>query len=595
MNPDFHVKKTPDDSAPLTAQPDAGTHEVDFCVVGGGMAGLCAAVAAARRGARVALVQDRPVLGGNASSEVRMWICGAHGENNRETGILEEIQLENLRRNPLANWSVWDSVLWETAHFQKGLTLFLNTTCTGLDMDGPRIRRVHAVGLTNEKRYTIHAPLFADCSGDSVLAPLAGAAFRVGRESRAEFGEDIAPEKADRRTMGMSLILTVRERPGPCRFIPPRWARVFASDQDLPFREHDVRKATTNFWWLELGGEADSIADTESLRDELLAAAFGVWDHIKNRGDHGADNWELDWVGFLPGKRESRRYEGDHILTQHDVRAEGRFEDLVAYGGWSMDDHHPAGLRHPGKPTIFHPAPSPYGIPYRCLYSRNVENLLVAGRNISATHAALSSTRVMGTCAVLGQAAGTAAALAAARGLTPRGVGRQALAELQAMLMDDDCWLPWKRREIPDPARSAELTASAGDPAPLRNGVDRPRGTDENAWRAKPGAWVAYRFDRPRRLTEARMIFDSDLNRPRLGMRVNYPLAQPEQTLPTGLVRAFRLDLLRGGAWQPAIEENDNSQRLVRRSLAAEAEGVRLTVLATHGASEARVFGFDAR
>ena len=141
-------------------------------------------------------------------------------------------------------------------------------------------------------------------------------------------------------------------------------------DADLPHRGHDILK--TNYWWIELGGEQDSIHDTEELRDELLKIAFGVWDHIKNHGDHGADNWALDWVGFLPGKRESRRYVGDHVLTQNDVRAEGRFDDLVAYGGWTMDDHHPGGMHWPGKPTIFHPAPSPFGIPYRCLYSRNV-------------------------------------------------------------------------------------------------------------------------------------------------------------------------------------------------------------------------------
>jgi hypothetical protein len=569
-------------------------HEVDFCVVGGGMAGLCATVAAARRGARVALVQDRPVLGGNASSEVRMWICGAHGEDNRETGIVEEIQLENLRRNPLANWSVWDSVLWETARFQEGLKLFLNTTCTDLVMDGRNIRSVSCRCLTDETRHEIRARLYADCSGDSVLAPLSGAEFRVGREARGEFGESIAPEAADRRTMGLSLILTARERPGPCPFTPPAWARVYESDEQLPFRGHDVSGARTNFWWIELGGEDDSIHDTEELRDELLRAAFGVWDHIKNRGDHGAENWELDWVGFLPGKRESRRYVGDHILTQNDVAAGGRFEDLVAYGGWSMDDHHPAGLRHPGQPTVFHPAPSPYGIPYRSLYSRNVENLFCAGRNISATHSAMSSTRVMGTCSVIGQAVGTAAALAAGRNLSPREVGQRALAELQLALMDDDCWLPWHRREIPEPCRSAALSASEGAPEPLRNGAERPGGGAENAWRARPGASVEYRFDRRRRLAEARLVFDSDLNRPRHGVRVNFPLDQQPQPVPAGLVRSFRLELLRGGQWQATFGETNSCRRLVRRRLDAEADGIRLTVLGTWGAPEARVFAFDA-
>jgi hypothetical protein len=223
--------------------------------------------------------------------------------------------------------------------------------------------------------------------------------------------------------MGMSCLIQMRETDRPQPFIPPAWANKYLTDADLPHRGHEILK--TNFWWIELGGEHDSIHDTELLRDELLKVAFGVWDHIKNRGGHGAENWVLEWVGFLPGKRESRRYVGDHILTHNDIRAEGKFDDLVAYGGWTMDDHHPGGIRYAGPPTIFHPAPSPYGIPYRSLYSRNVENLFFAGRNISATHAAMSSTRVMATCAIMGQAVGTAAAIATRDGLTPRGVYEQ--------------------------------------------------------------------------------------------------------------------------------------------------------------------------
>jgi hypothetical protein len=178
---------------------------------------------------------------------------------------------------------------------------------------------------------------------------------------------------------------------------------------------------------MELGGNRDSIRDTEILRDELIKISFGTWDFIKNSGHFESENLELEWVGFLPGKRESRRYVGDHILNQNDVENEGRFEDIVAYGGWTMDDHHPDGFRYKGQPTIFHPAPSPYGIPYRSLYSKNISNLFFAGRNISATHAALSSTRVMATCAIMGQAVGTAAAIAVRDDLSPRGVYEERL------------------------------------------------------------------------------------------------------------------------------------------------------------------------
>ncbi|MCA1808657.1 MAG: FAD-dependent oxidoreductase, partial [Lentisphaerae bacterium] len=384
-------------------------HQVDFCVVGGGMAGLTAALAAARSGCRTALIHDRPVLGGNASSEIRMWICGAHGENNHETGIIEEILLENAYRNSYPNYSIWDSILYEKARFQNNLVLLLNTYVDAVETRDGRILSLSGNQMTTETRMTVKAALFADCTGDGLPGALAGAEFRMGREGRDEFGESIAPAQADQRTMGLSCLIQARETDRPQKFIPPPWAYRYNNEDNLPQREHTLI-STQNFWWMEVGGMHDVIHDQEELRDELLKIAFGVWDHIKNRGDHGADHWVLDWVGFLPGKRESRRFVGDHILSQKDVEAEGRnFPDIVAYGGWTMDDHFPEGFYKKEAGTTFHPAPSPYGIPYRSLYSRNIENLFMAGRNISATHSALSSTRVMATCATLGQAVGTAA------------------------------------------------------------------------------------------------------------------------------------------------------------------------------------------
>lgn len=573
-------------------------YEVDFCVVGGGMAGLCAAVAAARHGAKVALVHDRPVLGGNASSEIRMWIRGAgsHAKNCLETGILEEIQLDNLYRNPSANYSIWDSILYEKARFQDNLKLFMNTTCTGLEMDGSSIRSISAWQLTTETRYTIKAALFADCSGDSILAPLSGADVRIGREAASEFNEDIEPPVADRRTMGMSCLIQARETARPQKFTPPAWAHVYESDAALPHRDHRIQDNYCNFWWLEVGGENDSIHDTEELRDELLKMAFGVWDHIKNRGDHGAENWMLDWVGFLPGKRESRRYAGDHTLTQNDVRAKGLFADIAAYGGWSMDDHHPAGIRHPGTPTIFHAAPSPYGIPYRCLYSRNVTNLFCAGRNISATHAALSSTRVMGTCSILGQAVGTAAAIAVRRGLTPRTLGATCMEELQHTLLDDDAYLPGKPRAIPGLSASAIMSASAGNPEPLRNGIDRPEGTTDNGWSGDCGSWIEYRFEGQTPVRETRLIFDSDLNRADIGMRCNYPLNQPDQRVPATLVRAFRIDALdQTGNWSTVFRTENNHQRLVRAAIPCTTAALRFVPESTWGAPKAHLFAWDVR
>jgi hypothetical protein len=364
----------------------------------------------------------------------------------------------------------------------------------------------------------------------------------------------------------MSCLIRARETDRPQRFIPPVWANTYRSDDDLPQRDHGV--TDSNFWWLELGGERDSIRDTEALRDELLKAAFGVWDHIKNHGDHGAANWTLEWVGFLPGKRESRRYVGDHILTQNDVRSEARFDDLVAYGGWPMDDHHPGGMCWNGTPTIFHGAPSPFGIPYRCLCSRNIASLFCPGRNISVTHAVLNSTRVMATCAILGQAVGTAAALATRNGLSPRGVHDERLSELLQTLMDDDCYLPWRSRDVPELTRRARLTASAADPEPLRNGADRPIGEKDNGWAGEMGSgWIQYAFDAPALVRRLRFVFDSDLNRndAQDGCHRNIPCFQLLRPEPVGLspvlTRTFRADALDDkGAWHTVVRAEENHQ-----------------------------------
>ncbi|MCD4825730.1 MAG: FAD-dependent oxidoreductase [Phycisphaerae bacterium] len=572
-------------------------HRADFCVVGGGLAGLCAAIAAARHGAKVILVQDRPVLGGNASSEIRMWVCGAHGENNREAGIIEEINLENLYRNPLQNYSIWDSVLYEKVRFEPNITLLLNCTCNDIEMDGNRIKAVKAWQLTTETWHYIEADLFADCSGDSILAPLSGAEFRIGREAAGEFDEDIEPPVADKKTMGMSCLIQARETDRPQPFVPPRWAYTYPRCADLPNRDHDIHP-TNNFWWIELGGEDDSIHDAETLRDELLKIAFGVWDHIKNHCCQKAENWTLEWVGFLPGKRESRRLIGDYTLTQNDIRAEGHFDDLVAYGGWPMDDHHPAGFRHPGEPTIFHPAPSPFGIPYRCLYSRNIGNLLFAGRNISATHAAMSATRVMGTCATLGQVVGTAAAIAVRERITPRGVYEKKMVELKQTLMADDCYLPWNTREIPELTKKATLTTSApeGAPEPLRNGLDRPIADSDNGFVAAPGEWVEYTFAQLEVIQQVRLIFDSNLNRVHLGQRCNYPLAQQSCSVPETMIKAFRIDAKStDGTWASVFRMENNYQRLVRVPLNVKTSAIRFVPEETWGGEKAHIFAFDVR
>lgn len=569
------------------------THQAEFCVIGGGIAGMSAAIAAARHGVKTILMHDRPVLGGNASSEIRMWICGAHGENNLETGIIEEIRLENLYRNNYPNYSIWDSVLYEKVRFQDNLIMLLNCSCNQAQMDGAKLQSVTGWQLTTETWHIVQADLFADCSGDSILAPLTGAEVRYGREATGEFNESIEPANADTKTMGMSCLIQARETTEPQKFIPPDWAYTYKSDDDLKNRPHTL-SGNQNFWWLEVGGEQDTIHDAEEIRDKLLKIAFGIWDHIKNYGAHGADNWVLEWLGYLPGKRESRRYVGDYIMTQNDVEAGGKFDDIIAYGGWSMDDHHPAGFHYPGKPTIFHPAPSPYGIPYRTLYSKNIANLFCAGRNISTTHAAMSSTRVQATCAILGQAVGTAAKLAVAHKLSPRGVYEQQIVKLQHMLMDNDCWLPGLIRTIPQLTRNAKLTASTGDPQPLLNGIDRANADTENCWYCTTGDWLELHLNQPAKINQVRLVFDSNLNRDALNMIAKFPLTMPKYNPPETLIKGFHIEIDDSvGNKTEIYRATNNYQRLVKIPIACQATVIRLHIDDLYTLGPKRLFAFD--
>ena len=267
------------------------SYDVDLCVVGGGMSGVCAAIAAARHGIKVVLVQDRPVLGGNASSEIRMWIGGAHGKDNREGGIIEEIFLENFYQNPALKYPLWDSVVYEKVMAEENITLLLNTSCLDATMDGNRIVSIKAWQSNAETFHTVRATYFADCSGDSILAPLTNAEFMYGREAKSDFGETIPPDVADKKTMGMSCLFQIRETDHPVVFTAPEWAYKYESDADLPYKDHD---RDNNFWWIEIGGEWDCIHDTDKCRHELLKICYGVWDHMKNHGDHGVDKKRLE-------------------------------------------------------------------------------------------------------------------------------------------------------------------------------------------------------------------------------------------------------------------------------------------------------------
>lgn len=591
------------------------------------------AIAAARTGAAVILCQDRSVLGGNASSEVRMHIAGANGFGNndrgapleseaREGGIIEEIRLENCERNPQRSASMFDLILYEMCRAEPNLTLLLNTTVTGVTMDGNAIVFANAERQSTEDRFRIDAKVFVDCTGDGRLGVEAGAPYLEGREDKRQFDESLAREVSDKARLGSTIMMQARRHDRPMPFVAPDWARKFTKE-DLRLRLYAVPgdEAPTHeygYWWAEWGGTLDTVKDNEQIRDELLAIVLGIWDHVKN-GSPGADpfdasHWALEWIGFLPGKRESRRFIGQHVLTQNDVMSSTAFEDAIAYGGWPVDIHPAEGVDAPSKePCMQHPVPYLYDIPLRACVSGTIRNLMFAGRNISATHVAFASTRVMATCAAVGQGVGTAAAFAAQRGMTPSDIAAspKAVHAIQQRLLRDDCFLVERSNEDDaDLARRARGTASSEQESGAAIQVirgqtrcvhgDRGAPPDRRAvashrWMSDPAAGfpatLELEWDSAIRPHEIQLIFDTGQHRhltlshhDGYTARMIWGRPQPE-TVRDYTVRAF-VD----GNWVVLAEVRGNYQR--RRVHKVKCDGVtklRVAITATNGLDHARV------
>ena len=573
--------------------------QYDFIVVGGGMSGICAAIAAARHGAKTALVHDRPVLGGNASSEIRMHVCGAdiHGSkpNARETGIIEELLLTNRYRNPQQSFSVQDYIFEEIVRKEQNLTLYLNTRVLDVSMEENRICSVTAVQTTTEKEFCLSARYFADATGDGFLGFRAGAKFMYGRESKKDFGEADAPDVRDDKVMGNSLMFTAKDMGVPVPFEKPVWAYTY-TEEDLTNRDHT--EITSGYWWIEVSGE-NIIANGDKIREELVKMLFGIWDHIKNIPGHNAENYVLDWIGALPGKRESRRLMGDYVLTENDLTAKTVFPDTVAYGGWNMDMHEHGGMFSLHcDPTTYFSTDYIYPIPYRCLYSENIENLFLAGRAISVSHMAFGSTRVMATCAVVGQAAGTAAALCAQKKITPREL-YGSVGELQATLMLDDCFLPGYKLLLNDDwARDAEITASSGENTifNLVNGELRNDCKHINAWQSKgiseAGEWVRLRWNTTRKIGKLIVRFDSDLSN-ELTITISNRIRANQKMFPATLVKDYDILFFRAGTLAQKKEIRNNYLRLNACEADIEADEIEFRFLRTYGAENIAVFAVN--
>jgi hypothetical protein len=591
----------------------------DVVIVGAGPAGMGAAVGAARRGAKVALLQDRPVVGGNSSDEIQVppmgWI-GEPPDRINVTGACEELY-------PLQGWRNFaDSTRMEALlRGEPGLTLHTNTRCYGAELadnrpprplaagergGAGRIAAVLAVDVTSGRRIRYRAPIFIDCTGHGWVGFYAGAEYRQGEEAREEFGESLAPELATPRTQGNTLYQAVfADRDRTAVFNCPPWAYQWTKAEDFEPRGSHRRlkeiRRPVNFdeesrgtgrvadagdssggldhgWWVEYGGMEDTITDAESIRDELLRITLGLWNYAKNHNPRTIEanaNRELVWLNYVPGGRESRRLMGLSIMTQADFNTSAVHPDAVAFTDWGIDVHHPQGFWVRGNDCIHVYHGRRVTIPLGSLVSRNITNLLMAGRNISATHIALGATRVMRPCMGMGQAAGIAAAIAAAGSMTPATVARERIAEVQQELLKQGCYVPGVRNADPrDLAREGTVTASSAaegrGPDKVIDGVSRIVGEDPHAWRpaADGPAWILLTLPRAAAANTLHLTFEEYRSVP------------------------FVAEVAEAGGWRTVAEhaEVDSTRRHVLRFARLESDRVRIRFAEPVGVCEVRLY-----
>ncbi|MDR2955274.1 MAG: FAD-dependent oxidoreductase [Prevotella sp.] len=409
--------------------------EYDFVVVGAGIAGMCAAVSAARKGCKVALINDRPIIGGNNSSEIRVHLGGRIGLPPYENlgNLLKEFgHSRGGNAQPVDYYE--DEKKMDFILQEKNIDLFVNCRAIAINMSGNKIESIITKHIETGEEYCFKAPVFSDCTGDGTIGYLARADYLMGREGKDDFGEDIAPEKADKMTMGTSVQWYSADKSKKTDF--PQF------NYGVSFSDESCEKVMMGEWTWETGMNKDQVFQAETIRDYGLMVVLSNWSFLKNnyKEKEKYNNRELDWVAYIAGKRESRRLLGDYILKEDDIVKNVFHEDATATASWSIDLHFPDpdNTRYfPGeefKAKTNHIKIYPYPIPYRCLYSRNIDNLFMAGRNISVTHVALGTTRVMRTTGMLGEVVGLAASLCKEHNATPREIYFYHLPDLKELM-----------------------------------------------------------------------------------------------------------------------------------------------------------------
>ncbi|HJA94702.1 MAG TPA: FAD-dependent oxidoreductase [Candidatus Eisenbergiella merdipullorum] len=541
----------------------------DLLIAGGGVPGVTAAVTAARHGLRVALLNDRPVLGGNGSEEGNVTLEGAAHRGYHETGVIYEIK--NIRQEEKISWSdAFDRFVKK----EVNITVFSNMLVDDCQCENGRIRTVHAVDTVDLTEHSFSADQFVDNTGDGWLGYYAGAYYHIGREARWEYGEDFAPEVADGNTMSgcnggthletgdafFSYCADYADEETP--FIAPDWAFKLPQGEEMNRQPHTIDRGE---WWLENRNDYDDLWNQEYTRDALIRVSAGFFDWLKNSWPEKerAAKLKLTGLATFNAKRESRRLIGDHVMTQNDFRLRPDFPDAVCYCGWNIDVHHIMGI-FSGREGAF-TCDEKIGItqlPFRCLYSKNIDNLMMAGRDISVSHIGLGPARVMLTGASMGQAVATAAVLCKKYNLDPREVGKQHMDELQQMLLKDGQSIPGCTNHDPrDLALTAVITAdsweSGGRPENVINGRTRATDGGDYAWisGAPLPQSLILTLKEPREISQVRVTLDMPFARYTMGYQ---PMPSKDETLAD-----FTVDICVDGEWKCVGKVKNNIQRLV--------------------------------